>query len=329
MEGNNENKEDEDEGIVRIILHPNSEIIMSDGNVKKANDIEENDILLGSSHYNVVFKKYLSKTNLYRVIPRYGNSFIISEHNQFVVFNNITSQFYLMDQNLFSELDNEQKKYISIKKTYIDYLEIKVNIDPYFIGLFIGNDNDCTLRITFNDDISIKNRIKESTNKLKLRYFTDDFTKSITISKIFMCEKISDEYYIFLVEKNVPENYMKNSMNIRRQLLAGIIDINSDEHSNYIEIDNLTKKMANLICNLCFSINLHHIHLIIKGKNKYSIKIFDDLYDIPLLIKKNYLTRKNVYLYNNFRIAPIVEKDCIVLIFKEVNNIILSDFTMM
>lgn len=323
--------DEEDEGIVRIVLHLDAEIIMSDGNIKKSIDIEENDILLGSSNLNIVFKKKMSETNLYRVIPRYGNSFVVSDHSQFLIFNNITSQYDLMDINLFNTLNNEQKQYLSINKSSIDYFEKNVNIDPYFVGLFIGNDNENFININLNDDyISKKNRLKESTNKLKLRYFTDDLTKTITILKMFFDEQISEEYYDFLVEKNIPEIYMKNSINIRRQLLAGIIDINSDKHSNYIEINNLTRKMANLIYNLCFSIGLYHIHLIIKGKS-CSIKIFDDLDEIPLLIKKDYYlssSSKNIFLYNNFKIAPIVEKKCVVLIFKELSNIILSDFTM-
>jgi len=327
MEEKNDDGGEEDE-IIKFLLHPDSEIITSDGNVKKVSDIEENDVLLGSSHCNVVFKKYSSETNFYRIIPRYGNSFLISDHNQFIVFNHITLQYDLMDVNLFSTLDDNQKQYISIKKSSIDYFEIDVYIDPYFIGLFIGGNDNLSLKINYHDDISIKDRIKESINKLKLRYFTDNYTKSIVISKIFVSEKISDEYYDFLVEKNIPEIYIKNSMNIRRQLLAGIIDINSEKHSNYIEIKNLTEKMANFIYNLCFSINLHHIHLIIKGKNIYNVKIFDDLNDIPLLIKKDYLNIINSYPYNNFKIAPVFKKDCIVLLFKEASSLILSDFTL-
>jgi hypothetical protein len=326
MEEKNDDVEDDDE-IIKIILHPDSEIITSDGTVKKVSDVEENDVLLGSSHCNVVFKKYLSETNFYRIIPRYGNSFLISDHNQFIVFNHVTLQYDLMDVNLFRALDNYQKLHISIKKSFIDYFEIDVYIDPYFIGLFIAN-NEFSLRLNYNDDISIKNRIKESINKLKLGYFTDNYTKSIIVSKIFIDEKISDEYYDFLVEKNIPEIYIKNSLDIRRQLLAGIIDVNSEKHSNYIEITNLTQKMANFIYSLCFSINLHHIHLIIKGKNIYNIKIFDDLNDIPLLIKKDYLNKINSYPYNNFKIAPVFQKDCVVLLFKEASSIILSDFSM-
>ena len=60
MEEKNDDGEEDDE-IIKIILHPDSEIITSDGTVKKVSDVEENDVLLGSSHCNVVFKKYLSE----------------------------------------------------------------------------------------------------------------------------------------------------------------------------------------------------------------------------------------------------------------------------
>ena len=63
--------------------------------------------------------------------------------------------------------------------------------------------------------------------------------------------------------------------------------------------------------------------MLIKEKEHFNIKIFDDISRIPLI--KKFIPKQ--YMCNNFKVATIVEKDCVVLEFKKLNSLILSDFT--
>jgi hypothetical protein len=106
--------------------------------------------------------------------------------------------------------------------------------------------------------------------------------------------------------------------------LTGIIDINSIQKSNYVEIRNLNKTLAFDIYNLLFSIGIFHV-LIIKEKGCFNIQIFDDLKHIQFI--KEY--RPQPHIFNNFKVASIIEKECVVIEVENYSSIVLSDFTIL
>ena len=315
-------KDDDEDRVVKIVFHKDTELLLSDGTSKKTIDIQENDILLGTHDTNIVVNKYFAKENLYRIITRYGNGFIIGENTQFLTYNNSSRVFEQIDIKQYSLLNNEQKKSFSIYKTVVEFQDEELNIDPYFLGLFLGNTNKLFVKIKYNDDIFLKDMILESIKTLKFKTFISENEITILISDILIDNDIKILYHFMFYSKFIPDNYKKNSINFRRQILAGIIDINSVEKSNYIEIRKLEKKIALDICNICFSIGIFHI-MLIKEKEHFNIKIFDDISRIPLI--KKFIPKQ--YMCNNFKVATIVEKDCVVLEFKKLNSLILSDFT--
>ena len=315
-------KDDDEDRVVKIVFHKDTELLLSDGTSKKTIDIQENDILLGTHDTNIVVNKYFAKENLYRIITRYGNGFIIGENTQFLTYNNSSRVFEQIDIKQYSLLNNEQKKSFSIYKTVVEFQDEELNIDPYFLGLFLGNTNKLFVKIKYNDDIFLKDMILESIKTLKFKTFISENEITILISDILIDNDIKILYHFMFYSKFIPDNYKKNSINFRRQILAGIIDINSVEKSNYIEIRKLEKKIALDICNICFSIGIFHI-MLIKEKEHFNIKIFDDISRIPLI--KKFIPKQ--YMCNNFKVATIVENDCVVLEFKKLNSLILSDFT--
>ena len=315
-------KDDDEDRVVKIVFHKDTELLLSDGTSKKTIDIQENDILLGTHDTNIVVNKYFAKENLYRIITRYGNGFIIGENTQFSTYNNSSRVFEQIDIKQYSLLNNEQKKSFSIYKTVVEFQDEELNIDPYFLGLFLGNTNKLFVKIKYNDDIFLKDMILESIKTLKFKTFISENEITILISDILIDNDIKILYHFMFYSKFIPDNYKKNSINFRSQILAGIIDINSVEKSNYIEIRKLEKKIALDICNICFSIGIFHI-MLIKEKEHFNIKIFDDISRIPLI--KKFIPKQ--YMCNNFKVATIVEKDCVVLEFKKLNSLILSDFT--
>ena len=311
----------EESADVKIVFHKDTEILLMNGTLKKAMDIEEKDILVGAPYHNIVKKKYFSKENLYRIISRYGNSFVVGENTQFLIYDNKNCIFDHIDVKHYLTMDNENKNTISIHKTIVDYNEIELRIDPYILGLFIGNTNNFFIHV--KNTKNIMKSIQRTIDILKLKKISTSNEHIIFISDVMLDDEIKTRYkFLFGSSKYIPEYCKKNSVNFRRKLLSGIIDINSVEKENYVEIRNLNKTLALGIYNLLFSIGIFHV-LMIKENQYFNLKIFGDISSIQC--EKNYEPKP--FMYNNFKVASIAEKECVVIEVENGNSIVLSDFT--
>lgn len=313
---------------VKVIFHSDTELLLGDGNSKKIIDIEVGDIIAGLMHPTVVLKKYHSSQNLYRIVTRYGNSFIVGENNQFLIFNNTNRLFEQIDVKQFECLTNLQKSVLSIYKTGINFEEratTPFNIDPYYIGILIGNTHKFVIKFNCEDDVFMKIEVLETLDILKLKHYVINGQEIVIfISKIFIEDDIKDKYdFIFGETKYLPDVYKKNSLRIRHRILAGILDINSVQKSNYTEIRNLEKKLAKEIYGILFSVGIFHV-ILVKESHLYNIKIYGNIDQIPY--NKTNLVSSHI-ICNNFKVAPIIEKDCFVLEFDSLTSVVLSDFT--
>ena len=95
------------------------------------------------------------------------------------------------------------------------------------------------------------------------------------------------------------------------------------QKSNYVEIRNLNKDLAFDVYNLLFSIGIFHVLIFKEKKDCFNIKIFDDVRHIQF--SKEYEPKPNIC--NNFKVASIIEKECVVIEVENFSSIILSDFT--
>ena len=316
--------EENNNSIEKFFFHKDTEILLANGTSKKAIDIEENDILLGMSNYNnIVKKKYLSKENLYRIISRYGNSFIIGENTKFLTLNNKNLMFDRIDLKKYFAFNNDDRNLFSIHKTAVEYNEINLSIDPYFIGIFLGNINKFFIKIKDNNNPFLIQSFQEALNTLKLKKISSLNEHIISISDINLDDEIKNTYGFLFGSKYIPDVYKRNSIYFRRKLLTGIIDINSIKKSNYVEIKNLNKDLAFDVYNLLFSVGIFHVLIFKEKKDCFTIKIFDDIRHIQFV--KEHEPTPN--MYNNFKVASIIEKECVVIEVENFSSIILSDFT--
>lgn len=313
----------EESGNIKIVFHKDTELLLFDGTVKKVSDVEENDILFGIPPLkNIVKKKYFSKENLYRIITRYGNSFIVGEDTQFLVFDNKNFIFEHINVNQYLFLNNDCKNTLSVHKTHFEYNEFDVDIDPYFVGIILGNVDSLFIKIKHDNNPFFLTSMNETIETLKLKKMYGVKECTILISDISLNDEIKKKYDFLFSSKYIPDDYKKNSIDIRRKLLAGIIDINSVEKSNYIEIRNLNKTLAFDIYNLLFSIGLFHV-LIVREKDHYNIQIFGSTSNIRFSTKYE----PKPHICNNFKVASMIEKECIVIEVENGNSIVLSDLT--
>ena len=121
----------------------------------------------------------------------------------------------------------------------IAYDDEDVCIDPYFLGLWLGDGDSVRQTITTADD-EIVDYLKEYAKKLDLtvkvylgkhgkrcpRYTISSNVKNNNV----MLDKLKS---LDLIEnKHIPEVYLKNSIQKRRELLAGLLDSDGSKESN-------------------------------------------------------------------------------------------------
>lgn len=287
-----------------------TKIIMFDGNLKNVEDIVLGDVLMGddSTPRNVLsiargreqmYTVYQNKGIAYRV----NESHILSlkrsgtqgqtKHGDVL---NIGIRDFLKQSNKFKI---RNKGY----KVGIDFKEQPLEINPYFLGLWLGDGSPNDQNID-NPDVEIhdwlsqfciingldfKNKVYN--NKCNELNFVRKKGSHKNNPLMGILKKIN-----VINNKHIPKNFIVNSRENRMQLLAGLIDTDGffDKDCNVFEIIQVRKDLAYQIKYLCHTLGLactiKEVTKGIKSRNftgQYQrLIISGDLHLIPTKIKR-------------------------------------------
>jgi hypothetical protein len=134
----------------------------------------------------------------------------------------------------------------------IDFPEKKINLDPYLLGYWIGNEYSTTSIITINDEKIVK-YYQEKIEKLGLSIKKVDSLEKVNIyyiichnnkNKNLFLKALQD--YKLIKNKHIPYVYKCNSRDIRLKVLAGILDSNGYYQSKTKQYE-LTMKSEKII----------------------------------------------------------------------------------
>ena len=156
---------------------------------------------------------------------------------------------------------------------YIEYDEQHVLIDPYILGMWLGDGysnissiknidiplidiwcnyaKDIGLQITKSFD-KIRDKVNQLETKEMCGYHITSGTYSGKMNRNHFKEWLKK--YNLIKNKHIPDCYLKNSKDIRLQLLAGLIDTDGSIDSNKYSITQKSKKLSNDIVKLCESL---------------------------------------------------------------------------
>lgn len=125
------------------------------------------------------------------------------------------------------ELCKKRNKRVMIKRAKaLELKGIKLPIDPYFLGVWLGDGNSSGTRITsdVNDQIWLRKELES------IGYKTNDTSVKTLFSvkgvrKLFMDLKLlNDPHHKVYGRKHIPQIYMRASSSQRLSLLQGLID---------------------------------------------------------------------------------------------------------
>lgn len=196
----------------------------------------------------------------------------------------------------------------------IDYDEQKIELDPYLLGLWLG---DRPLKAS--EDIEIQKYIYEWYKQKEAELIHDGL---VIIRKMETCDdlRVKTEYktnsfmeklakYNLIRNKQIPKEYLMNSRDIRIKVLAGLIDtdVNVTNCGKRVSIGQVNKTLAENVCILARSLGYIAHTRTEKIKNvkypKVEVKDYEDnnivtissdkLSEIPTLLKRKFIKNLN------------------------------------
>jgi superfamily II DNA or RNA helicase len=274
-------------GAVEIACHrKNEKVLMYDGTIKNVQDIVIGNQLMGtdSNPRNVLELRtgfdimYEIKTNNGQKMIVNGNHILVlrrtkrfgkkydSQHkrrSKSLIDNPIIEMKvsdYLKQTKWFKHLH----KLFSVK---VDFKEREVPLDPYFMGLLLG-------------DGSIINGVGITTADIEIVKYIDTIAKQFNLNVTIQRKPNNKAASFFLVKKGgrrnpistilknlhlfghksdtkfIPLEYKTNSRDIRLKILAGLLDTDGSQHNNGYDYISKSKQLSEDICYLVRSLGL-------------------------------------------------------------------------
>lgn len=275
-----------EKGIKRILLvlptgchDKNQGILMFDGSIKKSSEIEVGDKLMGDdgTPRNVL---HLSRgvSQMYKVIPVKGKAFTVTgNHILPLVRTNekrnpkfpcqkkggeidfITVEDYMKSSKWFKHIH----KLIRSKEIQSFDYDSHVSIDPYFLGLVLG---DGGLKYQISITTADKECVDEIVKQSKIYGFTfrtepagKAKTYFLKLGKNKLLKKQLEELGILgkgSYDKFVPEAYKFGDLETRKQILAGLLDTDGSLNCNVFDFISASKRLAEDVTFIARSLGL-------------------------------------------------------------------------
>jgi len=291
-------------------------IMMANGHIKPVEDIEIGDCLMGDdSSPRKVLSLAQGRAELYEVTLSNGDSFVCNGSHIFVLKregvptikrgkrrNGEIIEISLVDY--IDKTDDFKRKYRPYKAP-ISFPEQSIPIEPYFLGLWLGDGTSSETNIT-TADLEIVEYLKEHASRIghKIVHVADtgkaatwgtrreprDYTHDGKTLRTIM-RKMG-----LLNNKHVPEAYLFNSEEVRLEVLAGLINSDGNRTKYRIEYNSISEQLIDDFLFLARSVGLRakKYKQVNKGTGyvRYRVTISGNIYKIPRLLSYKYPINK-------------------------------------
>ena len=226
-------------------LGKGTKVLMYDLTYKNVEDVVVGDVLMGpDSKPRNVLELYRGNSDMYKVHQAKGIDYIVNDKHilvleqkskeiratvdgkrQYVGKSREEGLFKVVAEDFYKASRRSSERAYKGIKTGLDFKYKEVNLDPYYLGLWLGDGTSRTCAIT-NVDPEIEAYIY---NEIPKMYDVSIRKHEMT----FHIKKNEGKYndiqqrlksYDLPLNKHIPKEYLLNSKEVRLQLLAGLID---------------------------------------------------------------------------------------------------------
>ena len=302
-----------------------TKILMFDGSYKEVQDVVVGDKLMGiDSTPRTVLELKRGREQMYWIHQNKGMSYRVNESH---ILSTKHHKKGLVNQTVLEYLSRKTsaKDYKGYKANLIEFPEKELKIDPYFLGLWLGDGTTSEFPNITNNDIEIEQYLKE--NFVIKGVWKKDDNKTCKTYNLYK-EGISEEFKKYfeitnkshLESKFIPKDFLINSSENRKKLLAGLIDtdgyldIKRKEYEIVTKHEQLAKDITFLIRSLGFYVNCRVKYATCTNCKEEYYKVWRITFsvdkDLPILIE-----RRKVQELSNFKnrlhTGLRVEKDAV------------------
>lgn len=283
-------------------------VIMQDGTRKKVEDIVVGDKLLGiDGNSRTVLSLGSGEENAYKIMLRDGSFFECNESHILSLKRKKTENKHNHGDILNINLVDYMKWTSSKKLRYSSWRspsilpEQKLNIDPWLLGVWLGDGTSNKPEIT-SADAEIINEIDVvlRSNYPNLKLVPTTYKYTYRIKSVLKGDRWNNKnnfvqhltQYNLLNNKHIPYQYMLGSIEQRLNLLSGLLDTDGYYANGIYEITQKNAKLSNDIVSLAHSLGMAcRITPVIKSSQNgtkgvyYKIRISPGLTEINTVLE--------------------------------------------
>lgn len=248
-------------------------VLMFNGKIKKVQDVVPGDLLMGpDSKPRKVESVTSGKEEMFRIIPKDGSdSYSVNKsHILSLVMSGKrkvsgieTGVPFNIEMSDYLEKGSHFKHCAKAWRSSVEWKKKKLPIDPYFLGLWLGDGSNVHLNTIYTPDSEIKEFILN---------FAKGWGMKVAVSQNSGCEKLAITNHNRTLEKNpileilrslgiqnnkrIPYDFKTSSRNDRLRLLAGLVDTDGHKSKHGYEIISKYKRLAHDIVFVARSLGL-------------------------------------------------------------------------
>lgn len=330
-------------GVGGPCLAPGTLVRMHDGSVLPVEKIKVGDFVAGHDGKPKKVKQlFHGESEMFSVEQSKGDTYVVTADHTLYLWHHDSKKHVKIKAKDFNSLSRFQreKKLSGVKFYGVDSKHVELPVDPYYLGLYLGDGckYDYTILVNADKDPEIADYIQslsvKENHSLKLKVknkyrkdYNDQMVElslgvgskrdSLTLAQSYKSKLDS----LNVKQKHVPDLYKKASQQQRLLLLAGLLDTDGyyNVSKNRFEITSHFVELANDIVELCILSGLDaHMNIVDSNGKKstvnavskigYRINITGEIDKVPCLVKRKQveqLGQKNKNRFSKLKVSPI------------------------
>lgn len=317
-------------------------VILHDGRTVPVEKLRAGMEVMGKdSNPRKILATTVGRAQMYEICYPWGESFTVNG-NHVLHLECWDGRVVNMPVVEYIKQSNKFKHDFKQIKVPIELPEKDLKLDPYILGLWLGDGTSSSPSFT-NMDAVVISSIAEwaGTQDLLCNIFErENQGKAKTIYIASKTKKHGANTFLqflrssrLLNNKHIPDRYLRSSSGQRLQLLAGLLDTDGSRGRHGYEITQVREALAHQILWLARSLGFHAIlsPKIVKETTYYRVSIYGDVYKIPVRIKYKQFKKGTAKKKQNLRFGFTVtatEIDDYYGIYVDKDNLyVLGDFT--
>lgn len=310
-------------------------VLMYDGSIRAVEDVGVGDLLMGDdSTPRTVLALGRGRAQMYWIRQNKAMDYRVNDEHILCLKRSWTERSHekgdileIKTEDAFRQIKNLSKRYKGYRVA-VDWDEKELPLEPYFLGLWLGDGHTASSKITVGDD-EIRDYLEGYAERLghtltlyPERGNCDTFAISTQVRGGHTDRLSSVQATLrkmgVLGNKHIPQQYMASSRQQRLSLLAGIID--SDGHLGRGITYEVTMKNEGLIRQIAMLANTLGFRATVKSRmaqaqsgpptQVWRVHISGDFRDVPCLLKRK-RSAGNSNRVNQTTTGISIEPDCV------------------